>query len=61
LDAPQGLQRLDDRIEAPRRRALEQLGLEALEAIDLLIELDGIAAIRLSPGTSTSGSFIECQ
>ena len=38
LDAAQGLQRLHDRIEPPRGRALEEFRLEALEAIDLFID-----------------------
>ena len=38
LDAAQRLQRLDDGIEPPRRRPLEQLGLEPMHPIDLLID-----------------------
>ena len=38
LDAAQGLQRLHDRIETPRGRALEEFRVEALEAIDLFID-----------------------
>ncbi len=38
LHAAQGVQRLDDRIEPPRGRALEEFRFEALEAIDLFID-----------------------
>lgn len=38
LDAAQGLQRVDDRIQPPGRRPLEQLGLEAMHPIHLLID-----------------------
>ena len=38
LHAAQRLQRLDDRIEPPRGRALDEFGLEPLEPIDLFID-----------------------